>query len=42
MNLSVKSINRYKQKTMELLREELKEYLKEHDIHLYTYDEIGH
>ena len=27
MNLSVKSINRYKQKTMELLREELKEYL---------------
>ena len=22
--------------------EELKEYLKEHDIHLYTYDEIGH
>lgn len=27
MNLSVKSINRYKQKTMELLREELKDYL---------------
>ena len=27
MNLSVKSINRYKQKTMELLRDELKEYL---------------
>ena len=27
MNLSVKSINRYKQKTMELLKEELKEYL---------------
>ena len=25
MNLSVKSINRYKQKTMELLRNELKE-----------------
>lgn len=27
MNLSVKSINRYKQKTMELLRNELKEYM---------------
>jgi len=27
MNLSVKSINRYKQKTMELLRNELKDYL---------------
>lgn len=27
MNLSVKSINRYKQKTMELLRNELKEYI---------------
>lgn len=27
MNLSVKSINRYKQKTMELLRKEFKEYL---------------
>lgn len=28
MNLSVKSINRYKQKTMELLRNELKDYLR--------------
>lgn len=27
MNLSVKSINRYKQKTMELLRNELKDYM---------------
>lgn len=27
MNLSVKSINRYKQKTMELMRNELKDYL---------------
>lgn len=27
MNLSVKSINRYKQKTMDLLRNDLKEYL---------------
>ena len=27
INLSVKSINRYKQKTMELLRNELKDYL---------------
>ena len=27
MNLCVKSINRYKQKTMELLRNELKEYM---------------
>lgn len=27
MNLSVKSVNRYKQKTMELLRQELKEYM---------------
>ena len=27
MNLSVKSINRYKQKTMELLRNALKDYL---------------
>ena len=27
MNLSVKSINRYKQKRMELLRNELKEYM---------------
>ena len=30
MNLSVKSINRYKQKTMELLRNELNEYLPIH------------
>ncbi len=27
LNLSVKSINRYKQKTMELLQNELKEYM---------------
>lgn len=27
MNLSVKSINRYKQETMELLRNEFKDYL---------------
>ena len=27
LNVSVKSVNRYKQKTMELLREELKDYL---------------
>ena len=27
LNLSVKSINRYKQKTMDMLRKEFKEYL---------------
>lgn len=27
LNLSVKSVNRYKQKTLEILRNELKEYM---------------
>lgn len=35
------TVDRTKEAEM-LCSEELKDYLKEHDIHLYTYDEIGH
>ncbi|HCV47401.1 MAG TPA: PTS sugar transporter, partial [Catenibacterium sp.] len=35
------TLDRTKEAEM-LCSEELKDYLKEHDIHLYTYDEIGH
>lgn len=35
------TLNRTKEAEM-FCSEELKEYLKEYDIHLYTYDEIGH
>ena len=35
------TLDRTKEAEM-LCSKELKDYLKEHDIHLYTYDEIGH